>query len=942
MSKTGFKGGRLGIGTDDPIYPLDVVGDIRLTGGFRDASGNDFNFIALAGPDVVRTSDLADSITGIICKDNCVGIFNNNPSQSLDVSGNIRLTGDLLDANGAARVFSNWTVDGTNIFRDSKVTIDDNSVNTNYSLYVNGNVKFSETNVSKLKNHLSSGTGIWYDYANIQRFIINNEEKMRIHSNGNVGIGTADPGTYKLKVAGSVMIDDYIYHNEGNENTYFGFPSDDSFSIVTGGSTKLTIDQSRAYFNLDIELPSWIYHKDDTDTKIGFDADDTFKVVVNGNNVLYITGTTAATHKLHVNDTCRFTNTATFEGNITASKIGIGAHNSDSTYKLDVWGNARFMNTTYFENSVYFQTSNIYMNSYLVHNGDTDTKIGFPSNDNIYFYCANTVQMRINHNGVGIHTDAPANSSTRFQVGGNIETSGYFHYNSPIGGLVGDYPRGSGVGDIFPIFCLSKDYIGTADGNAIPKYSVGYCHPQDCDVPGDINHSWGMYIDGTKGGSPNWDPYANWFLSGTKDKWSYMQSGRLGIGTPNPQTRLHVNKDGQTIILEGATSASGYCYMGLYPNGFSAGEKAFIGYPYAGWTSLVINNKNNEPIQFWTNNTEKMKLDKDGNLGIGITSPVTRLQVAPSGAFSTPSNFTTDGVYLSDVTHKDNTSYQTYFAGNSTGTVSPYYSPWVGDYDPVDYESANAVSAYFEAGIMVGGRVFLESDKRIKHDIQVINDTFALRTIREIECYTYFYNDMIRRTPEITFGFLAQEVKEKLPMAVKMKEDFLPAAMTFAEDISWEEIVDDDGNNKFKLIIPILHKDASNNIVEHEPGTKFKFYLTDVSNNINYQDFCVSTLLEDGKSFILEKKSKYVFIYGYLVDDFHILDKEKIFTLHHSAIQELDRQQQADKAKIAELEAKNTELESKNTELETKVTTLESTLETLLARLTALENTPTE
>jgi hypothetical protein len=110
MSKTGFKGGRLGIGTDDPVYPLDVVGDIRLTGGFRDASGNDFNFIALAGPDIARSSDLADATVGIICKDNCVGIFNNNPSQSLDVSGNIRFTGDLLDENGTPQVFSNWTI----------------------------------------------------------------------------------------------------------------------------------------------------------------------------------------------------------------------------------------------------------------------------------------------------------------------------------------------------------------------------------------------------------------------------------------------------------------------------------------------------------------------------------------------------------------------------------------------------------------------------------------------------------------------------------------------------------------------------------------------------------------------------------------------------------------------------------------------------------------
>ena len=37
--KTGFKQGRLGIGTNDPKYPLDVIGDIRLTGAIRDGSG---------------------------------------------------------------------------------------------------------------------------------------------------------------------------------------------------------------------------------------------------------------------------------------------------------------------------------------------------------------------------------------------------------------------------------------------------------------------------------------------------------------------------------------------------------------------------------------------------------------------------------------------------------------------------------------------------------------------------------------------------------------------------------------------------------------------------------------------------------------------------------------------------------------------------------------
>ena len=54
------------------------------------------------------------------------------------------------------------------------------------------------------------------------------------------------------------------------------------------------------------------------------------------------------------------------------------------------------------------------------------------------------------------------------------------------------------------------------------------------------------------------------------------------------------------------------------------------------------------------------------------------------------------------------------------------------------------------------------------------------------------------------------------------------------------------------------------------------------------------------------------------------MNKNKIFILHHGAIQQLHKEQQSDKAEIAELK--------------TKVTTLESTLETVLARITELEN----
>ena len=86
-----------------------------------------------------------------------------------------------------------------------------------------------------------------------------------------------------------------------------------------------------------------------------------------------------------------------------------------------------------------------------------------------------------------------------------------------------------------------------------------------------------------------------------------------------------------------------------------------------------------------------------------------------------------------------------------------------------------------------------------------------------------------------------------------------------------------------------------------------------------------SLFKKDRKGF--EEKWNDVFCYGKEVDDFHILTKEKLFTLNFSATQELDRQQQADKIRIADLEAKNT--------------ALENTVQTLISRITALENNST-
>ena len=62
-----------------------------------------------------------------------------------------------------------------------------------------------------------------------------------------------------------------------------------------------------------------------------------------------------------------------------------------------------------------------------------------------------------------------------------------------------------------------------------------------------------------------------------------------------------------------------------------------------------------------------------------------------------------------------------------------------------------------------------------------------------------------------------------------------------------------------------------------------------------------------------------LFVYGQQVDDFVYLKKESIFTVATAALQEVDRQLQAEKARNDALESRNDALESRVEELEAMV-----------------------
>ena len=70
----------------------------------------------------------------------------------------------------------------------------------------------------------------------------------------------------------------------------------------------------------------------------------------------------------------------------------------------------------------------------------------------------------------------------------------------------------------------------------------------------------------------------------------------------------------------------------------------------------------------------------------------------------------------------------------------------------------------------MGGNVFaVSSDKRIKNIVDV-PDNLSLQILRDISCCYYEYRDKINRGYDKTIGFIAQQVREHLPIAVDLRK----------------------------------------------------------------------------------------------------------------------------------------------------------------------------
>jgi hypothetical protein len=293
-----------------------------------------------------------------------------------------------------------------------------------------------------------------------------------------------------------------------------------------------------------------------------------------------------------------------------------------------------------------------------------------------------------------------------------------------------------------------------------------------------------------------------------------------------------------------------------------------------------------------------MTLTGDGHLGIGTRDPGYPLEV--NGSFNSPSSPSIQGYQMTD--------------DSPPSLLNTHSSP---------------ISLKTSDNIWSEGAVFATSDQRIKENIRDVSDNDALQKLRDISCVYYEYKDKIKKGINTTIGFIAQQVNDHMPMAVSIQKNIIPNEMRKLVNFTWNTLTDSSNNNTYKLTI--------NDLSDNSGNTLYRFYVSnDPSGNDEIKKE-IKSLEDDPKSFVFDQSWNNVFIYGKEVEDFHILDKNKLFALNFSATQEIDRIQQAQQTTINNQQTTINTLQTTINNQQTTINTLQSTIETLQNTLASFE-----
>ena len=218
-------------------------------------------------------------------------------------------------------------------------------------------------------------------------------------------------------------------------------------------------------------------------------------------------------------------------------------------------------------------------------------------------------------------------------------------------------------------------------------------------------------------------------------------SGRLGIGTTSPVSILHLHEAG--------ASGSPVIQFSNGDTGATSGDGFAIG--VADDESPFIYNRENTALRFATNNTERMRIDSSGNVGIGTSSPSYLLNVVKGG---------TNVCRFQQTTNNQ---------GHDHACINIRHAAAVSGQDGVGMlfqNSGGTTVGRIDIGQSTTGYV-TSSDYRLKENATAISDGITrLKTLKP-----YQFNWIAEKGQPKVDGFFAHEVTSAVPEAITGTKD---------------------------------------------------------------------------------------------------------------------------------------------------------------------------